>query len=74
MAAPLSCYNETCLYGLTNKFVQVFLYYLMEKPEQAFWPIQYFLDFEFGVIWIQTHLRYTFVLTDCSHVRVNGSV
>ena len=26
--------------GLAKKFVQVFLYHLMEKPKQTFWPIQ----------------------------------
>ena len=25
--------------GLAKKFVQVFLYHLMEKPKQTFWPI-----------------------------------
>ena len=36
-------YIRNTITRLTKKFVQLFLYYCMEKPKQTFWQTQYFV-------------------------------
>ena len=40
---------ETLLLGWSKMFVQLFLYYGMEKPKQTFWQTQYFVVVVVGV-------------------------
>ena len=36
--------------GVTKKFIWAFLYHLMEKPEQTFWPSQYYSAFDVACV------------------------